>query len=260
MVGPKTPRWLNQFQLVLGDLAIGRPIIRKPLNQFRQELGLPPVKGRVLPDWWFRVDVTLGLFPDWFAEPQPDWPQPFAATGFPLWAGGTCAPLSEPLKRFLDDGRPPIVWTAGTANRHAAKFFATAIEACQRLNERGVLLTKYPEQLPGKLPPSIRHDTFVPLAKLLPRAAAFVHHGGIGLDRPRSGGRSAATGCYARLRPARQCRPTDGTGRRRDHPGHAFQHQSGDRSAQACLAQRSPRASPRTGPPLQRPRITRRGL
>jgi UDP:flavonoid glycosyltransferase YjiC (YdhE family) len=42
------------------------------------------------------------------------------------------------------------------------------------------LLTKYAEQLPSRLPPSIRHFGFVPLSKLLPQTAALVHHGGIG--------------------------------------------------------------------------------
>jgi UDP:flavonoid glycosyltransferase YjiC (YdhE family) len=42
------------------------------------------------------------------------------------------------------------------------------------------LLTKYPEQLPADLPASVRHFSFVPFSQLLPRAAALVHHGGIG--------------------------------------------------------------------------------
>jgi UDP:flavonoid glycosyltransferase YjiC (YdhE family) len=55
-----------------------------------------------------------------------------------------------------------------------------AVEASDRLGQRGILLTKYAEQLPAKLPPSVRHFGFVPMSKLLPRTAALVHHGGIG--------------------------------------------------------------------------------
>src|SRR6185436_15283869 len=44
----------------------------------------------------------------------------------------------------------------------------------------GILLTKYAQQLPAKLPDSIRHFGFLPLSRVLPHMAALVHHGGIG--------------------------------------------------------------------------------
>src|SRR5690606_24861607 len=43
-----------------------------------------------------------------------------------------------------------------------------------------ILLTEFPEQLPRPLPESVQHFSYVPLDMLLSRAAAFVHHGGIG--------------------------------------------------------------------------------
>jgi UDP:flavonoid glycosyltransferase YjiC (YdhE family) len=43
-----------------------------------------------------------------------------------------------------------------------------------------MLMTKYPEQLPSRLSPNVRRFGFVPFSLLLPRAAALVHHGGIG--------------------------------------------------------------------------------
>jgi rhamnosyltransferase subunit B len=54
------------------------------------------------------------------------------------------------------------------------------VEACGRLGRRGLLMTKYADQLPAKLPPAVRHFGFVPLSRLLPHTAALVHHGGIG--------------------------------------------------------------------------------
>ncbi len=177
-LGPNTPRWFNRLHLVGGDWVFARRVIGRPLNRFRRELGLTKV-GRVLPDWWFDVDLTVAMFPEWFAPPQIDWPAPLACVGFPLWDGGE-QQLSSELSEFIDDGTPPILWTAGTANRHAAEFFETAIRVCQRLDRRGILLTKFPAQLPNSLPATIRHEAFVPLTKLLPHAAAFVHHGGIG--------------------------------------------------------------------------------
>jgi UDP:flavonoid glycosyltransferase YjiC (YdhE family) len=43
-----------------------------------------------------------------------------------------------------------------------------------------MLMTKYPEQLPQRLPQGIRSFGFVPFSQVLPRTAAIVHHGGIG--------------------------------------------------------------------------------
>jgi UDP:flavonoid glycosyltransferase YjiC (YdhE family) len=41
-------------------------------------------------------------------------------------------------------------------------------------------LTRFPEQLPERLPGGVRHFDYVPFTQLLPHAAALVHHGGIG--------------------------------------------------------------------------------
>src|SRR6202030_1934782 len=62
----------------------------------------------------------------------------------------------------------------------ARDYFASSVEVAQALGRRAVLLTAHPRQLPASLPPGIRHFGFVPLSTLLPRAAAVVHHGGMG--------------------------------------------------------------------------------
>lgn len=61
-----------------------------------------------------------------------------------------------------------------------AEFFRVSAEGCRRNHWRGILLTQFPEQLPANLPDGVRHFNYVPFSQLLPRAAAFVHHGGIG--------------------------------------------------------------------------------
>jgi rhamnosyltransferase subunit B len=123
---------------------------------------------------------VLGLFPDWFGPPQPDWPPNTRAVGFPLWDSHADAHLSEAVHEFLAAGSPPIAFSPGSANREAQSFFAAAVDACRRLGRRGILLTKYADQLPSTLPETVRYFGFVPLSKLLPHTAALVHHGGIG--------------------------------------------------------------------------------
>lgn len=177
--GPGMPRWVNALQLALGDRLVLGPLLKRPLNEFRQQRGLAPI-SRLMPDWWYRSDLTLGLFPDWFSPPQADWPRPLAAVGFPLWDGGEGVALAEEVEEFLGAGSPPIVFAPGSANTQAAEFFQVAVEVCRRLDHRGVLLSRFPEQIPTNLPPTVAHFPFVPLSRLLPRTAAMVHHGGIG--------------------------------------------------------------------------------
>jgi UDP:flavonoid glycosyltransferase YjiC (YdhE family) len=154
------------------------PNVIQPLNEWRRELGLPPVT-RVFRDWIHSPQRVIGLFPDWFGLPQPDWPAAVRLTGFPLYDDSDQVTLPAPLTRFLEGGPPPLLFTPGTANRSAAQFFSAAIDATQRLGRRALLLTRYREQLPA-LPPTAHHEAFVPLSHVLPHCAALVSHAGIG--------------------------------------------------------------------------------
>ena len=162
----------------LGDHLIGR-VLDAPLAAERRRLGLPPV-SRPLDRWWHSPDLALGLFPAWFAPPQPDWPPQLQLTGFPLFDDAAFHPPDPALDAWLAEGEPPLVVTAGSAHRHAGRFFAAAAEAARRLGRRALLLTRAEESLPSPLPPGTLHRAWVPFARLLPRAAALVHHGGIG--------------------------------------------------------------------------------
>lgn len=179
LAGPRVPHWLKRFQFWLADRVVIRPLLEKPLNQLRRELGLAPVR-RVFGRWLHSTDLVLELFPEWFGPPQPDWPANTRLVGFPLWDSPGDDELGNDVQEFLAAGAPPIAFSPGSANREAHQFFSAAVETCERLNRRGILLTKYGEQLPPRLPESVRHFGFVPLSKLLPRTAALVHHGGIG--------------------------------------------------------------------------------
>jgi rhamnosyltransferase subunit B len=50
----------------------------------------------------------------------------------------------------------------------------------QRLERRAIFLTPNRAQVPAALPPSVLWQQYLPLKKLLPHAAALIHHGGIG--------------------------------------------------------------------------------
>lgn len=172
------PAWLRGLLYRFGSRWFVDPVICPYLNEWRRELGLKPIRG--LMKWWNSPYGVLAMFPDWYAPVQPDWPQPLLQTSFPLWNHGSDAPLPRDVEEFLEAGSPPLVFTPGSANIHGEKFFAAAVDACRRLDRRGVLLTKYAEQIPQNLPDTVRHVKYVPLDRLLSQVAAFVHHGGVG--------------------------------------------------------------------------------
>ncbi len=180
--GPMLPPWLAPAanRLYLGSMhALGQRVAGVPLNCLRAELGLPPVKR--LFQWWHSPDRALAMFPAWYASVQADWPPQTRTAGFPLGSRQDHeADFPRDLAAFLDGEEPPVVFTAGTGMRHARHFFAAAVEACQSISRRGLLLAKFAEQLPHPLPQSIRHFAYAPFERLLPRCAALVHHGGVG--------------------------------------------------------------------------------
>ena len=172
------PRWLKNILFRIGERIAIDPVVCPFLNPWRAELGLPPVKR--ITRWWNSPDGVICLFPEWFASPQPDWPQPLVQTDFPLWNDASNAGLPADVDVFLKAGTPPLVFTPGTANTHGRAFFEASVDACRQLGRRGILLAGFPDQLPQTLPEGVIHFRYVPLDLLLPRCAAFIHHGGVG--------------------------------------------------------------------------------
>jgi len=176
------PRPLKRALLAISDRLADR-VLAPPVNRFRRELGLSPVR-QIVSRWWHSPQRVVGLFPDWFAAPQRDWPPQVTLTGFPLYDERGATAVPPDLDAFLNEAcaadDPPIVFAPGSGNQQARAFFAAACEACRRLGRRGVLLTRYTGHLPAPLPPGVMHADYAPFSAVLPRAAALVHHGGIG--------------------------------------------------------------------------------
>ncbi len=156
---------------------VGGPALRRLCELH----GVAPPKS-FFHEWWDSPDGSLVLFPKWFAPPQPDWPELRLQGTFPLEDLAAEQSLRPVLAAFLEAHRerPPIVFTAGSANVQAAAFFAAATDALHRLGRPGVFVTRDRAQLPPGLPPTIHTAKYTPFGPLLEKAAAFVHHGGIG--------------------------------------------------------------------------------
>jgi rhamnosyltransferase subunit B len=181
--GPGLPKWAPKWAFKafwsVADRYIIDPHILPAINALREEVGLPPV-SRVLKDYWHSPDLVIGMFPDWYAHQQSDWPAQTQLTGFPLFDESAMMSLPSHLEEFLVSDEPPVVFTPGSAMWQGREFFETSIEAARRVGRRAVLLTRHAEQIPSPLPDDALHIDYAPFSLLLPRVAALVHHGGIG--------------------------------------------------------------------------------
>ncbi|NPT58917.1 glycosyltransferase [Paraburkholderia elongata] len=158
------------------------------LNALRAELALAPAR-RIFGEWLHSTDGVLCLFPEWFAQAQPDWPAPRCLSGFPLF-NDTSVPAPDPqLDAFLAAGERPVVFTAGSTLIDQERYVNAVSAALMESGLRGILLT--PDAPPADaaaVQAGVRADApgvllkrrYVPLQKLLPRCRALVHHGGIG--------------------------------------------------------------------------------
>jgi UDP:flavonoid glycosyltransferase YjiC (YdhE family) len=150
-----------------------------PVNSFRATVGLPPVH-RIFDEFVHSPQLVVGLFPDWFAPVQPDWPPNTHLTGFLLHDDGHRRRLTDEVEEFLAAGSPPILFTPGSAAATLKAFFRESVEACRLAGYRAMLVTNFPEQLPPDLPSGIRHFPYLPFGQILSRCSALVYPGGIG--------------------------------------------------------------------------------
>lgn len=177
------PRWVphawRQRLWRRVDAGMIDPVAVPDINAAHARYGLQPV-SHFIDHLQSIADAHLTLFPAWFAPTPPDWPRPLSEGVFPLYDPHVDAALPDALERFLAAGAAPVVLTPGSGNRQARQWLERALAGTRRADRRAVVLTPHHAQVPDPLGDDALWLPYVPLAALLPRAAALVHHGGIG--------------------------------------------------------------------------------
>lgn len=160
----------------------------EPVCRLRRKIGLGEPRANPILEGQFSPFGTLALFSHCFARAQPDWPAGVRVTGFPFYdrLGAmtgmrlTGVEESEALKRFLDSGPAPVLFTLGSsAVMQPGSFFEESIAAARKLGVRAVLLVGASGSRPD-LPDSMFAAGYARYSEIMPRAAAIVHQGGIG--------------------------------------------------------------------------------
>jgi UDP:flavonoid glycosyltransferase YjiC (YdhE family) len=157
----------------LAERYLADAALPEPLQTLRTECGA---------GWNFSPLLTIGLFPSWFMPGELSWPGPVRLTGFPQFDSVTAVPPE--VDEVLGRRDAPIVFTLGPRIEYAQRvspqpLIDAAAEACEALGRPGLVLGGFHDK-PVALPPVLTYADFAPLTEVLPRAAAIVHHGGIG--------------------------------------------------------------------------------
>lgn len=174
------PKFINNLLYSAVDFFVLDRALKPEFNNFRKKLGLTPVKS-ILGKWINSPEKVIGLFPEWIAKPQPDWPQNTELTGFVYFDGSKeKEKLSDEIADFIGEKHETIVFTPGTGMKHAKDFFEASVQASLKLGKRALLLTKFTSHLPTNLPSTVKHVEYLPFSLVLPKIAALTHHGGIG--------------------------------------------------------------------------------
>lgn len=155
------------------------------LNGIRASIGLPPVN-----DWraWVRSAVrnSIGLWPEWFAPQEPDWPTEVELVGFV--SNDEMRPMPTAVEDFLVSGDAPILVNHGSS-RPKTNYFKICADACKRLGRRALLVTQYDELVKDALGEGVMHCKYLHFPSVMPYMAAVIHHGGVGTS-----GQSLAAG------------------------------------------------------------------
>jgi rhamnosyltransferase subunit B len=155
--------------------------LTKPWYQLRREIGLPPAAELNPLTDGHSPRLHLALFSKRLMDVQPDWPPQTVVTGFPWYEPPGSIGLPPQLAAFLESGPPPVVFTLGTAvATNPGPFFEISASAAKAVGRRAVLILMDSCNRPQSLPDGVVAFDYAPFSELFARAAAVVHHGGIG--------------------------------------------------------------------------------
>ena len=157
--------------LVMGTM--GRAFL-PPLNQMRGELGLAELAST--DDLLLRPPLLLYFSAEPFEYPRSDWPDSVVMVGASAWEPSAVTPA------WLDQIDDPIVLvTTSSEYQDDGRLVDVALEALADLPVHVVATVPASHASAGRALPANAHVvSFVPHAKVLPRAVCAITHGGMG--------------------------------------------------------------------------------
>lgn len=175
-----TPRrgWVGRVRDALVGAIVFRVIDRSraSVNSLRARAGLGPIGH--MADYGRQAPALLYYTAEPFEYPCPERPANVRFLGPGLWE-----PPSDPPVWLADVDRPLVVVTCSTEFQDDARLVATALEALADEDVFIVATTAGVDPSGFRPPSNARVERFVAHSHLLPRAAAVVCHGGMGITQ-----------------------------------------------------------------------------
>jgi rhamnosyltransferase subunit B len=155
----------------------------KPIHALRKRAGLPESNKNPMFEGQFSPYGTVALFSRHFASAQRDWPPYTHITGFAFYDQPGFETNGAGLVRFLEEGRPPVLFTLGSsAVMQPESFYEESLKAAEQFGFRAILLVGMASAIgrAGSLPSNVYATDYLPYSLVMPRCSAIVHQGGIG--------------------------------------------------------------------------------
>lgn len=164
-------RGLEQYKLA--------PLMQERFLPWREAQGLSPLNESVFGTWLRSPDRHQAWFPEWFAAVDSAWPGT-SQFDFPLIGDPELSTALHPEDAdWLASGPPVVVVYPGSGRINASGMVSAATDAVRRAGLRTLVVSRNSGD-PGPGGADVRHVARARFDLWLPRAAAIVHHGGIG--------------------------------------------------------------------------------
>lgn len=172
------PSFVNRLGWKLGRAMVSRMMFDDEVNELRRARGLAPEHANT-GFGWERTDRVVVLVSETYWPRPPDLSDHIVFTGFTVW-GNEEDELPDDLRRYLDEGDPPVLVTLGTsAASNARDAFDLCAAAAEQVGDRVIMLVGN-ERNHAALGRRDDAWVFAPLPAVLPHCKAVVHAAGHG--------------------------------------------------------------------------------
>ena len=154
------------------------PLFPKEINAFRKIKGLKPIRSFVF--WNTKSDLTIGLWPNWYAPLEIDQLSGSKLAGFTKDVEMLRITSDEKLDQWIKNGEKPIIVTMGSGYFFNHEILQTFKEITEISKERFIIVGPNNEDLNFSNSSKIFCANQLPFSQILPRCKLAIHHGGAG--------------------------------------------------------------------------------